>query len=495
MVEATVPANGYAVYDIRLSGSQSLPESTVSQTSLENSVYKITLDAKGDITSLFDKRNNKELVKSGKQIRLALFTENKSYHWPAWEIMKETIDSAPISITEDVKMTTIEEGTLRKTLCVEKRYGQSLFRQYIRLYEGELADRIDFYHEIDWQTSNALLKAEFPLNLDNEKATYDLGIGSIQRGNNVLTAYEVYAQQWDDLTDQNGSYGVSVLNDCKYGWDKPDNNTLRLTLIHTPGTKNNYAYQDHQDIGYHTFTYSLIGHAGELNKTQTVMDAEIAHTGTHRHSAEGDHAYELTYIYKFAIDIPAKATSIILPHNKEIVIFAATLAEEPYAPVKAVSTLFHTANKTNNNSQETDEQKTSLLKPEHITAWSGYVNEKEKPDYLVDGNETTKWCDISMLPNYVIFDLGTEKTISGWKMINAAQESHSYVTSGCFLQGRNNPNEEWRTLDFVTGNKQNVIKRSLNKSEKVRYLRLLITQPVQAANGKDTRIYEFAVYE
>ena len=739
LVEATVPANGYAVYDIRLSGSQSLPESTVSQTYLENSVYKITLDAKGDITSLFDKRNNKELVKSGKQIRLALFTENKSYHWPAWEIMKETIDSAPISITEDVKMTTIEEGTLRKTLCVEKRYGQSLFRQYIRLYESELADRIDFYHEIDWQTSNALLKAEFPLNIDNEKATYDLGIGSIQRGNNVLTAYEVYAQQWADLTDQNGSYGVSVLNDCKYGWDKPDNNTLRLTLIHTPGTKNNYAYQDHQDMGYHTFTYSLIGHAGELNKAQTVMDAEllnqrvkafktekhngtlgktyspvnsnnenvvikalkkaessdeyvvrvyetsgktaqkaqltfsgdiisaheadgteknigkaafnghqldvsiqpygiktykvrlnkgeskkinyeqlplnhnkkcfswnefrwnadfeagysyaaelipdemvvnripfhletkeeknglacngdtlllpsehsynrlyilaaaatseedvtgtfiigkkqqeltipsytgfigqwghtghtqgylknaeIAHTGTHRHSAEGDHAYELTYIYKFAIDIPAKATSIILPHNKEIVIFAATLAEEPYAPIKAVSTLFHTANKTNNSTQETNEQKTSLLKPEHITAWSGYVNEKEKPGYLVDGNETTKWCDISMLPNYVTFDLGTEKTISGWKMINAAQESHSYVTSGCFLQGRNNPNEEWRTLDFVTGNKQNVIKRSLNKSKKVRYLRLLITQPVQAANGKDTRIYEFAVYE
>lgn len=50
-------------------------------------------------------------------------------------------------------------------------------------------------------------------------------------------------------------------------------------------------------------------------------------------------------------------------------------------------------------------------------------------------------------------------------------------------------------IDFVTGNKQNVINRSLGKTEKVRYLRLLVTQPVQAANGKDTRIYEFAVYE
>lgn len=99
-----------------------------------------------------------------------------------------------------------------------------------------------------------------------------------------------------------------------------------------------------------------------------------------------------------------------------------------------------------------------------------------------------------MLPNYVDFDLGEEKEISGWRMINAAQESYSYITSNCFLQAKNNPNEEWRTLDFVTGNKQNVINRSLSKTEKVRYLRLLVTQPVQAANGKDTRIYEFAVF-
>ena len=69
-------------------------------------------------------------------------------------------------------------------------------KQYIRLYEGSRADRIDFYNEIDWQSTNTLLKAEFPLNIENEKATYDLGIGSVERGNNVQTAYEVYAQQW-----------------------------------------------------------------------------------------------------------------------------------------------------------------------------------------------------------------------------------------------------------------------------------------------------------
>lgn len=230
LIEATVPATGYAVYDVRTSGTANRFAATTSNT-LENSIYKITLDEKGDITSLLDKTQNKELVKQGKAIRLALFTQNKSYHWPAWEVLKETIDREPISITDNVKISLVENGELRKAICIEKTHGESVFKQYIRLYEGSRADRIDFYNEIDWQSTNALLKAEFPLNIENTEATYDLGIGSVKRGNNTDIAYEVYAQYWADLTNQDNSYGVSILNDSKYGWDKPNNHTL-LSLIH-----------------------------------------------------------------------------------------------------------------------------------------------------------------------------------------------------------------------------------------------------------------------
>lgn len=274
LVEATVPATGYAVYDVRTSGS-SADTGAVTADALENSVYKIGFDNKGDIVSLFDKKNNKELVKSGRSIRLAVFEENKSYVWPAWEILKETIDREPVSIDSDVKMTLVENGALRKTMLVEKRHGDSSFKQYIHLYEGSRADRIDFSNEVDWQSANALLKAEFPLSVSNEKATYDLGIGSIERGNNTTTSYEVYAQYWADLTDRNGDYGVSVMNDSKYGWDKPDDNTLRLTLLHTPETDRDYAYQNRQDFGHHCFTYSLVGHAGRLDKPAIVGKAEI----------------------------------------------------------------------------------------------------------------------------------------------------------------------------------------------------------------------------
>ncbi len=276
LAEARVPANGYAVYDVRTSPAKSarggLP-SSLDGNRMENSIYRITFDTDGDIVSLVDKRHGKEIVKEGKAIRLALFTDNPSQSWPAWEILKETLDRTPQSITDDVKITLAEDGALRKTACIEKRHGQSVFRQYVRLYEGSRAGRIDFYNEVDWQTENALLKAEFPLNVGNEKATYDLGLGSIQRGNNTETAYEVYAHQWADLTADDGSYGVTILNDCKYGWDKPDNHTLRLTLLHTPSVDGGFTYQARQDLGHHVFTYCLTGHSGELGKATAGMQA------------------------------------------------------------------------------------------------------------------------------------------------------------------------------------------------------------------------------
>ena len=186
-----------------------------------------------------------------------------------------TQDAAPQASTGEVKVTVAEEGHLRASVCVERTLGDSRFRQWITLREGAQADRIDLVNDIDWQSSNALLKAEFPLSVSNPEAVYDLGVGSVARGNNTATAYEVYAQQWADLTDADGSYGVSVLNDSKYGWDKPADNTLRLTLLHTPATKGGYAYQNKQDFGHHTFTYSIVGHAGDYRAGGAVRRAEV----------------------------------------------------------------------------------------------------------------------------------------------------------------------------------------------------------------------------
>lgn len=260
---AEVGAVGYAVYDLRMQGAAVRSSLKATPNSLENRIYKLTLDANGDIASVLDKRSGRELVQDGKAFRLAMFTENKSTDWPAWEIWKETIDRAPEAVADDVVISVAEQGPLRATLKVSRRHGKSTFVQYISLTEGAADDRIDIRNEVDWQSGNALLKAEFPMSVSNPEAAYDLGLGYIRRGNNTPTAYEVYAQQWADLTDRDGAYGVAVMNDCKYGWDKPDDHTLRLTLLHTPTPGRHYKYQSRQDIGRHVFTYSIVGHTGD----------------------------------------------------------------------------------------------------------------------------------------------------------------------------------------------------------------------------------------
>lgn len=274
LVDANVPAAGAAVYTVKAAGS-TLAATSRQASTVENSVYKVTVDANGNISSLLDKRYNKEMVAKGKSFGLVVFDDCKSYAWPAWEILKATLDKEPVQVKNNVQVALVENGALRKTLKVTRTYGDSKFNQYIRLYEGSQADRIDIHNEVDWHSMNALLKAVFPFSFGNDKATYDLGLGSIKRGNNKPSAYEVYAHEWTDLTAQDGSYGVTILNDSKYGWDKPTDNELRLSLLFSPKADRGYVYQEKQDMGYHEFTYSIVGHKGALDETKTVQKATL----------------------------------------------------------------------------------------------------------------------------------------------------------------------------------------------------------------------------
>lgn len=271
LFDAQLPATGFAVYGIQSTNKVSGVKE-IQGSSIENSEYRLTVNEQGDVVSVYDKRYQKELVAEGKSLRLVVFDDCKSYQWPAWEILKATLDRQPLPIHNDV-MVSMTEGPLRKTLTVEKKYGETSIVQRIHLYEGGQARRIDFENDVDWKSLNALLKAEFPLSVSNEKASYDIGLGSVKRGNNRDNAFEVYAHEWTDLTDRSGDYGVTFINDSKYGWDKPQDNTLRLSLLYSPKTNGNYDYQAYQDLGHHVFTYSIIGHQGELRNADAAKQA------------------------------------------------------------------------------------------------------------------------------------------------------------------------------------------------------------------------------
>ena len=270
------PSMSISVYDLRLSTRPEARNSALkaSGNTIENRIYKVTVNADGDIVSIKDKRYGKEMVRQGEAFGYAFFSDNVSNSWPAWEILKEVIDRTPEIVNGGVKVSVEECGALRAILKVEREHAGSTFVQKIILTDGAVDDRIDIVNTVEWGSKASLLKASFPFSFDCPEATYDLGMGHIRRGNNTETAYEVYGQQWADMTAYDGSYGVTIMNDSKYGWDKPDDHTLRLTLIHTPTADRRYSEQSTQDFGTHTFTYSIVGHKGLLDPALTDIAAD-----------------------------------------------------------------------------------------------------------------------------------------------------------------------------------------------------------------------------
>jgi alpha-mannosidase len=274
---AKVPSLSYTVFDVRPFSAGSGPASKilVTKTSLQNDRYLIKLDENGDVSSILDKSANKELLST--PVRLAFQTE-KPHDWPAWNMDWEDQKNPPRAFVQGpAKIRIVENGPVRVALGVEREAEGSHFVQTISLSVGDAGNRVEFGNAIDWKTSAAALKATFPLTASNFYATYNWDVGTIQRANNNEKKFEVPSHQWFDLTDKSGAYGVTVLSDCKYGSDKPDEHTLRLTLVYTPGlgqgNGKDYADQTTQDWGHHEFVYGLAGHFGDWRQGQTDWQA------------------------------------------------------------------------------------------------------------------------------------------------------------------------------------------------------------------------------
>ena len=262
---ADVPSVGFKVFEVRFTPATppvAMPASSlrVTPTSLENARYTVRIDANGDIASVVDREAKRELLRA--PVRLEM-RDDPSPDKPAWRILWETVSGPVREHVEKPTIRIVEQGPVRIALEITRQAAGSTIIQRISLAEG--GDRVNVENDIDWKSTNTLLKAAFPMAASNPKATYDLGLGTISRGNAHPDAYEVPAQWWADLTDTGGAFGAAVISDSKYGWDKPSDNVLRLTLLHTPrpGAWPRPYYQSVQDIGRHRFTYAIAGHAGD----------------------------------------------------------------------------------------------------------------------------------------------------------------------------------------------------------------------------------------
>lgn len=283
---AEAPPVGFAVYDVRPGAApcQVVSSLKVEDHRMENARYVVEINSEGDISRIYDKLESCELLSEPIQIQLLPHTPKE---WPAWTIEYKDASASPLEVVcgpADIRIA--ENGPARVSIEIHRRARGSIFRQRVSLSAGAAGNRVEVDSDITWATKGAVLKAAFPFKASNDKAVYDLGLGTIERGNNHNRLYEVPAQQWASLSDRKETSGAAILTDCKYGWDKPSDNMLRLTLLHTPELTgfecdlggadyiDRFLEQDALDFGRHRMGFAIMGHSGDWAKGSVPEEAD-----------------------------------------------------------------------------------------------------------------------------------------------------------------------------------------------------------------------------
>ncbi|MCK5812428.1 MAG: alpha-mannosidase [Clostridiales bacterium] len=264
--DATIPSMGYKVYELS-SEKEIKGDMFVDLQTMENDFLKITFNNDMNMTSIFDKVNNREVLPNGQVGNQLIVYEDKPYAWDAWDVNIYYKDK--FWLVNDVeKVEVIEQGPIRSGLRIRRRFLQSVIEQKIYLYKSN--GRIDLETYIDWKQHDLFVKVTFPIDVNASKATYDIQFGNVERPTHNNTSwdyarFEVCAHKWADLSDE--GYGVSLLNDSKYGYDIKDQQ-MSLSLLKSPTSPNPDA-----DREEHFFTYSIYPHKDTFRQADTINQA------------------------------------------------------------------------------------------------------------------------------------------------------------------------------------------------------------------------------
>lgn len=258
LIQTSIPQLGYRVYWVNTAENQltyTIDVEKVQNNCYENDRYLVEINqSTGNISRIFDRENNRELLEDG-EIELQIYNDTSN-----WGNMCDVTIPADHIINDNPHIEVIQSGALRTAIRITKEYLSSTFTQTILL--DKMGDRIDIAADIDWHEDSKLLKIAFPLSVSNTEASYEIQYGVIKRPINI--PHDVSGDKWADITDKYAEYGVSVISNCKYGWDTMQkNNLLRLSLLRSDHNGDWKGKRDpDSDMGTHKFGYSICGHKG-----------------------------------------------------------------------------------------------------------------------------------------------------------------------------------------------------------------------------------------
>lgn len=234
---------------------------------LETQYYTVEWNEYGQITYLFDKQANRQVLSSGQKGNVLQIFEDKPLAHDAWDIdifyQEKMEEIRHLDVFE-----VVENDELSFAIHAKWSYHHSDISQHIVFYHNDR--RIDFETTVNWHEKRKLLKSAFPVDIRATEATYDIQFGNVKRPTHWNTSwdmakFETVGHQWADLSEPD--YGVSLLNDSKYGYDIKEN-TMRITLL-----KAAIHPDPHADQGTHSFVYSLYPHIGDWREARIVEKA------------------------------------------------------------------------------------------------------------------------------------------------------------------------------------------------------------------------------
>lgn len=262
-----IPAKGGKTLQLLDTVKEEASRIQITENGIETPFYRISIDENGLFTSIYDKECDREVLKAGEKGNLLRMYEDKPMHYDCWDIDMYYSEKYWDAEKAD-KIQWTEEGPVRATLEIQRTISNSVIKQKIHFYAD--SRRIDFSTWVDWKEHQHLLKVHFPVNIHSDEATFEVQFGNLKRKIHGNTSwdearFESCGQKWMDISE--GHYGVSLLNDCKYGYSAKDSN-IALTLIKSGIEPNKTADQEE-----HVFTYALYPHKEMWCAAGTVQEA------------------------------------------------------------------------------------------------------------------------------------------------------------------------------------------------------------------------------
>lgn len=262
-----LPSKGYRGYEVCSDSLEEKNPFVIDRYSIETPFYKASFDEQGFMASVFDKEFERELFLEGERGNLLRVYEDKPQNYDNWDIdiyYKEK----HWDVDRVVSMEWMECGCLMAVLEVKKEFCGCIINQNIKFYAR--SRRIDFETYVDWKIGQHLLKAHFPLDVHTDEASFDIQFGNVTRKTHKNTSWDVArfescGHKWADVSES--GFGVSLLNDCKYGHSVEDTN-IGLTLLKSGVEPNPVTDQEE-----HCFTYSLYPHRGGFREGNTMFEA------------------------------------------------------------------------------------------------------------------------------------------------------------------------------------------------------------------------------